>query len=155
MLAFSYRPGRTTYDYTATGSVTMVGDTAQAERVNSRAIITLQVPEGGVERPVLVIVDSFVVASTSRIAPNEQRLGMVRVSGMLGPRPNAVRFDADSADCSSPAGAIRLLAHDVFVPVPDSLTAGRQWSDTTESVTCRGGARLHSRTISTYRVEAL
>jgi hypothetical protein len=152
---FGYLPGRSVYDYTASATVSLDGDTARnPERVTTRAQIQLDVGDGAVDLPLVAVVDSFAATSTSRIAPSEQRLATgVRVTGTVSRHSGDARFAGDSSDCTSPAGTVRLLAREVLPPIPDTLPAGRQWSDTTETLSCRGGALLRSRSIGSYVVE--
>lgn len=54
--------------------------------------------------------------------------------------------------CQSPAPVLLNSIRDLFIPVPDTLTIGRVWSDTGRSESCRGGARLTGSTTRRFSV---
>jgi hypothetical protein len=59
----------------------------------------------------------------------------------------------DTASCGSPAGTLLAIARDLMVGVPNSVSVGSRWADTTTSTSCRGDIPITLTSIRSHTVE--
>ena len=141
------------------------------ERVETRALITLQGRRDtlGAFRG-SGVVDSFTVRGLERVlTPNLGETSTSRPVPVLSNTPLTVAFEVSlnarmiristrpplANECDRPeSGAINLV-RDLIVRLPQTLTVGTTWQDSTVGFMCRLGVPITSRTKSTFLVAGM
>ena len=60
---------------------------------------------------------------------------------------------AEGSACTDPALSVLQGLHDAWLPVPDTLAIGRQWSDTVRTLSCRDHLMLRGVNVRRFRVQ--
>lgn len=63
------------------------------------------------------------------------------------------RVPAEASACSDPALSILQGMYDAWIPLPDSLVTGREWSDTVHTVSCRDRLPVRGTNVRRFRVQ--
>jgi hypothetical protein len=140
------------------------GGTAERERVESAAQVTLAIQTAGTgsARAVAARVDSLRVRTSERIAGGaaSSPASGVGVRGTVSAR-GAVRLEVVNATalggCTTPAGAQAVvavaLARETLPRIPAALTVGARWRDTLATATCAGPVPVAVQSVAAYEVE--
>lgn len=64
----------------------------------------------------------------------------------------ALRFPAEAAACTDPSHSALQSMHDVWIPLPDTLRVGQEWSDTVRTLSCRERVMLRGVSVRRFRV---
>ena len=64
----------------------------------------------------------------------------------------ALRVPGENVACTDPSQSVLQSMHDAWLPLPDTLIIGREWTDTVKTLTCRDGLTLHGSAVRHFRV---
>ncbi len=62
------------------------------------------------------------------------------------------RVPAEGSACTDPAFSVLQGLHEAWIPLPDTLVMGREWSDTVRTVSCRDRVPLRGVSVRRFRV---
>lgn len=62
------------------------------------------------------------------------------------------RLPAESSACTDPTLSALQGLHDAWIPLPDTLVIGREWSDTVHTLSCRDRVPLKGTSVRRFRV---
>jgi hypothetical protein len=63
-----------------------------------------------------------------------------------------LRYPAEANACTDPAHSVLQTMHDAWIPLPDTLVVGREWSDTVHTLSCRERVLLRGTSVRRFRV---
>jgi hypothetical protein len=157
MVSFAFRDGSSRYELTQTSIMTVGSESRPTveDTVFTRAILAMAVAGAGVGTPLIsVSIDSLSVRSARDTASATGRQLAAPVVVTL-PISFPVPISTDDtlailSSCDSMDSAARLLAADLSPELPVPVGPGRQWTDTTTFVICRGGIPLTLTSISSF-----
>ncbi len=66
--------------------------------------------------------------------------------------PLSFRVPIESTACTEPTLSALQGLHDAWIPVPDTLAVGREWTDTVQTLSCRDRIPLHGTAVRRFRV---
>jgi len=64
----------------------------------------------------------------------------------------AFRLPAEAAACTDPSHSVLQGMHDAWIPLPDTLIVGREWTDTVRTLSCRERVLLRGTSVRRFRV---
>lgn len=157
---FRYTPGSRRYRVESEATVQLRSDSSRQEApIHTTALVTVTtVPSTGDRLSLIATVDSFTMArgdaipapdSTAPIPSRATLRATISPSGQM-----EIFADPTAASCD-PAEPLIAIARDLVVPLPPTLAAGGQWSDSTSTTICRGGTPVTTGIVRDYRVEGL
>lgn len=65
----------------------------------------------------------------------------------------AFQLPAESSACTDPALSVLQGMHEAWIPLPETLAIGREWSDTTHTLSCRDRLAVHGVNVRQFRVQ--
>lgn len=65
----------------------------------------------------------------------------------------AFQLPAESSACTDPALSVLQGMHEAWIPLPETLTIGREWSDTTRTLSCRDRLAVRGVNVRQFRVQ--
>jgi hypothetical protein len=65
----------------------------------------------------------------------------------------AFQLPAESSACTDPALSVLQGMHEAWIPLPENLTIGREWSDTTRTLSCRDQLAVRGVNVRQFRVQ--
>lgn len=65
----------------------------------------------------------------------------------------AFQLPAEGSACTDPALSVLQGLFDAWIPLPETLTMGREWSDTARTLSCRDRLVVHGVTVRQFRVQ--
>jgi hypothetical protein len=65
----------------------------------------------------------------------------------------AFQLPAESSACTDPALSVLQGMHEAWIPLPETLIIGREWSDTTRTLSCRDRLAVRGVNVRQFRVQ--
>ncbi|HEY5492827.1 MAG TPA: hypothetical protein VIK25_16660 [Gemmatimonadaceae bacterium] len=65
----------------------------------------------------------------------------------------AFQLPAESSACTDPALSVLQGMHEAWIPLPETLTIGQEWSDTTRTLSCRDRLAVRGVNVRQFRVQ--
>ena len=152
---FRYRPGRYRYEIRQTATIELTeGDSAQrTSPIETATRYTLTIVPKGEQLQIAGTVDSFSI-KRGRVPPSPDST-ITGQSGFVATITSAgtlVAFQGPPGDSCDAKATVAQAAQELFPELPERLTVGQRWHDTTTALRCHGGVAISSSTASAYRV---
>ena len=151
---FSYAPG--THGYVVRSNATIEAvESGALDSVQSVAHLTYELIPAGEELLISGTIDSFTVNVGDSVPQPMHVLSFPIVfSGRMDEAGQILEFTSpDTSTCGSAAGALLGIARELLVAVPEQLTVGETWQDSTSTTSCRGDIPMTVSTTRHYQVE--
>lgn len=137
--------------------IELAGDSMPGDSLATRMVVSLSVADSAGLLSVSGTIDSLQVARGARIntadsappLPIPLRAVLDRQGGVL--RLGGTDTIPDSL-CMTALDPIISATRELFVRLPERLTSGAGWQDTTQTTSCRGRIPITTTTIATYTV---
>ena len=150
-------PGSVRYEIRSSTVIELAGDSVPGDSLTTAMVVSLFLADSADVLEVTGTIDSLQVMRGTRITTTDSAPPLpIPLVGVLDRQGGVVHLDhamalSDSL-CAATLDPLISTARDLFVRLPERLTSGATWQDTTQTTSCRGRIPITTTTVATYNV---
>lgn len=150
-------PGSARYEIRSTAMIELAGDSVPGDSLSTTIVVSLSIADSGDALSVTGTIDSLQVARGARITTTDSTpLLPIPLHAVLDRQGGLLQLgrpaDVPDSLCNAALDPLIAVTRDLFVRLPERLTSGTTWQDTTQATSCRGRLPVTTTTIATYTV---
>ena len=145
------------YEIHSSAVIELTGDSLPGDSLSTFMVVSLSLADSADLLSMTGTIDSLRVARGVRITtPDSAPLLPISLRGVLDRQGGVIRLGDSTVVpdslCTSTLDPLITTARDLFVRLPERLTSGAAWQDTTRTTSCRGRIPITTTTVAAYSV---
>lgn len=149
--------GSARYEIRSIATIELAGDSVPGDSLSTAMIVSLSIADSGAMLSVTGMIDSLEVARGARIRTQDSTPPLpIALHAVLDRQGGVLQLGSPAATadslCRAALDPLIAATRDLFVRLPQRLTSGTTWRDSTQATSCRGRLPVTTTTIATYTV---
>lgn len=149
--------GSARYEIRSVATIELAGDSVPGDSLSTAMIVSLAVADSGATLSVAGTIDSLGIARGTRITTQDSMPPLpIVLHGVLDRQGGVLQLGSPAATadslCRAAVDPLVAVTRDLFVRLPQRLTSGTTWQDSTQATSCRGRLPVTTTTLATYTV---